>query len=51
MKLMYNKPTCLRECMTFAPVTIAPVVNPNPIRKPNPNLNSNPNLKLFPTSN
>ena len=39
------------ESTTFAPVTIAPVVNPNFKRNPNPNPNPNPNINLYPTPN
>ena len=37
------------ECTTFAPATIAPVVNPNVKRNPIPNPNPNPNP--YPTPN
>ena len=37
---------CAFECTTFAPATIAPVVNPNVKHNPNPNPNPNPNLNL-----
>ena len=33
---------CLKECMTFAPATIAPMVNANVKHNPNPNPNLNP---------
>ena len=36
------------ECTTFAPATIAPMMNANVKRNPNPN--PNPNLKFYPTS-
>ena len=38
------------ECTTFAPATIAPVVNPNVKRNPNPKPYS-PNLNPYPTPN
>ena len=37
------------ECTTFAPATIAPMVNAN--FKHNPNPNPNPNLNPYPTLN
>ena len=42
---------CCVECLTFAPATIAPAVNPNVERNPNPNPNPNPNLNPYPTPN
>ena len=41
------------ECTTFAPATIAPVINVNVKRNPNPNPNPNPkpNLNPYPTPN
>ena len=36
------------ECTTFAPATIAPVVNPNVKHNPNPNPNPNPNHQSLP---
>ena len=37
--------------MTFAPATIAPVINANVKRNPNPNPNPKPNLNPHPTPN
>ena len=39
------------ECMTFAPATIAPVINVNVKPNPNPNPNPKPNLNPYPTPN
>ena len=39
------------ECTTFAPATIAPVINANVKRKPNPNPNPKLNLNPYPTPN
>ena len=39
------------ECTTFAPATIAPVINANVKRNPNPNPNPKPNLHPYPTPN
>ena len=41
------------ECTTFAPATIAPVINANVKHNPNPNPNPNPkrNLNPYPTLN
>ena len=43
--------TCLTECTTFAPVTIAPMLNANVEHNPNPNPNPNPNLNPYLTLN
>ena len=37
--------------MTFAPATVAPMINANVIRYPNPNPNPNHNLNPYPTRN
>ena len=39
------------EGTTFAPATVAPVINANVKRNPNSNPNPNPNLKPYPTLN
>ena len=39
------------ECTTFAPATIAPVINTNVKHNSNPNPNPNPNLNSYPSPN
>ena len=38
-----SKINLIAECMTFAPATIAPMINTNIKHNPNPNPNPNPN--------
>ena len=49
--LVDDSTTSYTECTTFAPATIALVINANVKRNPNPNPNPDPNLNPYPTPN